>query len=193
MNSTGGRKAVLCLTILLSTVVARTQARNIDPDKSTMTVHVSKAGVFAAAGHDHEITAPIADGKVNTNPPQVELRVNAKAMKVRDPNASEDDRAKVQKTMSGPEVLDVERYPEIVFECGRAEPAGERSWKLTGSLTLHGEKRPVSVSVHEKDGHYVGTSVFKQSEFGIKPIKVAGGTIRVKDEVRIEFDIQLTR
>jgi hypothetical protein len=30
---------------------------------------------------------------------------------------------------------------------------------------------------------------FKQSEFGISPVRVAGGTVRVKDEVKIEIDI----
>jgi hypothetical protein len=49
----------------------------------------------------------------------------------------------------------------------------------------------VEVEVREDGEHYVGTSRFKQTEFGIQPVKVAGGTIRVKDEVRIEFNIQL--
>jgi hypothetical protein len=35
----------------------------------------------------------------------------------------------------------------------------------------------------------VGASRFKQTEFGVKPVKVAGGAIKVKDEVRVEFDI----
>jgi len=47
--------------------------------------------------------------------------------------------------------------------------------------------------VRETGGHFVGTARFKQMEFGIKPVKVAGGSVRVKDEVRIEFDIWLAR
>jgi hypothetical protein len=31
----------------------------------------------------------------------------------------------------------------------------------------------------------------RQTEFGIKAIKVAGGTVKVKDEVRVVFDIHL--
>ena len=64
---------------------------------------------------------------------------------------------------------------------------------MRGNLTLHGETQPVTVEVREREGHYLGTSRFKQTEFGIKPFKAAGGTIRVKDEVRIDFDIQLAR
>jgi hypothetical protein len=33
----------------------------------------------------------------------------------------------------------------------------------------------------------------KQTEFGIKPVKVAGGAVRVKDEIQIDLDIQLAR
>jgi hypothetical protein len=29
----------------------------------------------------------------------------------------------------------------------------------------------------------------RQSEFGITPVTVAGGTIKVKDEVRVEFEV----
>jgi polyisoprenoid-binding protein YceI len=64
---------------------------------------------------------------------------------------------------------------------------------VEGKLTLHGETRPVSVEVRESEGRYMGTARLKQSDFGIKPVKVAGGTVRVKDEVKIEFAIQLAR
>jgi hypothetical protein len=37
--------------------------------------------------------------------------------------------------------------------------------------------------------HYRGSASFKQSNFGINPIRIAGGTVKVKDEVKIEFDI----
>src|SRR5205823_4018614 len=115
---------------------------------------------------------------------------NASALQVRDTQVSDKDRAEIQSTMLGPEVLDAEHYKEIVFKSTRAEPMDGGSWRVQGSLTLHGETRDVAVEARETGGHYVGSTRFKQTEFGIKPVKVAGGTIRVKDEVRIEFDIQ---
>jgi len=33
--------------------------------------------------------------------------------------------------------------------------------------------------------------VLKQTEFGITPVKVAGGTVKVKDEVKVAFSIAL--
>jgi polyisoprenoid-binding protein YceI len=158
-----------------------------------MTVRVYKAGLLSAFGHDHEIAAPIASGGVDSAAREVELHANAKALRVADPQASDKDRAEIQHTMLGPEVLDAERFPEIVFRSTAAQAAGPNAWKVEGKLTLHGETRPVSVEVRESEGRYMGTARLKQSDFGIKPVKVAGGTVRVKDEVKIEFAIQLAR
>lgn len=167
------------------------QPRPIDAAKSTLTVRAYKSGLFSALGHDHEIHAPIAEGSVDAKARKVELQVKAGALRVYDPKGSQEDREKVEKTMLGPEVLDVERHPEIRFRSSGVEPGAENAWNVRGELTLHGATHPVTVEVHERDGHYVGSCRFKQTEFGMKPVKVAGGTVRVKDEVRIEFDIQL--
>lgn len=95
--------------------------------------------------------------------------------------------------MLGPDVLAVDRYPQILFKSTDAEPAGAGSWTVSGELTLHGQNRPITVKANERDGHYVETARLKQSDFGMKPIKVAGGMVSVKDEVRIEFDVRLAQ
>ena len=181
------------LFLLGCAFAANAEQKSIDKQKSVMTVHVSKAGVLSALGHDHEISAHVSGGTVDTAAHHVALRVEAAALRVLDPKTSEKDRAEIQKTMLGPEVLDVTRYPEIAFRSTAAEPMGSGSWKVRGTLTLHGQERPIAVEVTEKAGHYVGTALLKQTDFGIKPVRVGGGAVRVKDELRIEFDIQLTR
>ena len=190
-----GRKLLVlpAVTSLLFGAAARAEPHAIDTRKSVMTVRVYKAGLFSTFAHDHEISAPIAEGTVDNAAPRVVLRLDAGALRVSDPKASEKERNEIQKTMLGAEVLDVERYPKIVFESTAAEPAGSDSWTVQGSLTLHGQTRPVTVKVSERDGRYAGTAILKQTDFGIKPIRIAGGTVRVKDEVRIEFDIGLAK
>ncbi len=165
----------------------------IDSNKSVVTVRADTAGLFGAFGHDHEIAAPIASGNVDLGARQVELRVDAGALRVRDSKVSDRDRDEIQKTMLGPKVLDSERYPAIVFRSTAAEPRGPGTWMVRGSLNLHGQVRSVAVEVSERAGHYVGNSRLKQTDFGITPVRIAGGTVRVKDEIRIEFDIQLAR
>lgn len=165
----------------------------IDTGKSVMTVRVYKAGVFGAFGHDHEIVAPIHSGDADAAARRVELHVDAGALKVQDPDVSDKDRGQIQATMVGPEVLDAGKYPEIVFKSTGAESRAQGSWTVRGSLSLHGQTQPVTVEVKENAGHFVGHALLKLRDFGIKPIRIAGGTVKVKDEIRIEFDIQLAR
>ena len=166
------------------------QQHNIDTQKSTLTIHVGKSGVFSGLGHEHEVSAPIRSGTADIGShPAVEIHVNAPELRVIGKGDSEKDRAEVQKTMLGPEVLDSEHYQEIVFKSTGAEPDGQGQWTLRGNLTLRGQTRPVTVHVALKDGRYTGQTVVKQTDFGIKPPGKAG--VRAKDEVRIEFDVRL--
>jgi len=64
---------------------------------------------------------------------------------------------------------------------------------LSGELTLHGVTRPQPVAVRLfVTGHIVraqGEATVRQSDYGIRPITVAGGMMRVKDELKLTFDI----
>jgi len=182
------------IAMLLCAAALAGATLQVDSAKSVVTVHVHKAGVLSGvAGHDHEIVGPIASGTVDTSARTVEIRVNAGALKVVDSSGSEKGREEIQETMVGPAVLDSRRYSEITFRSKSAEVLGENAWRVKGDLTLHGETRPVEVEVREAGGHYRGTVRLRQTEFGIQPVKVAGGTVRVKDEIGIDFDIQLSR
>src|SRR5262245_52717986 len=134
----------------------------IDVEKSTVSVHVSRSGVFSAFGHDHDIAAPIANGGVDLSAqPSVELRVDARALRVRDSKVTETERADIEKTMLGPEALASGRYPEIAFRSTAVQPSGSGAWSVRGSLTLHGQSQPITVDVTEKAGHYVGSALLK--------------------------------
>jgi polyisoprenoid-binding protein YceI len=143
------------------------QQHNIDAQKSTLTIHVGKAGAFSALGHEHEVHAPIHSGVADTGShPTVEVHVDARELRVVDKDDSEKNRAEVQKTMLGPEVLDSENHQEIVFKSTGAEPTGQGSWTLRGDLTLRGQTRPVSVQATLKDGRYIGEAIVKLTDFG---------------------------
>ena len=178
-----------CLTTFLLVAVAAGDAAPIDVQQSTMTVHVFKTGVFSAFGHNHEVRAPIAEGTLDPQARTVEFRVRSADLKVLDPDISDKDRAETQSTMQGPQVLDVAQYPEISFRSTAIEPAGAGEWNVRGELTLRGQTRPVEVKVAEAGGHYRGSAVLRQKDFGIKPVSAAGGAVKVKDELKIDFDI----
>lgn len=178
--------ALLCAVLLSAWADA---PKSIDTTKSTLTVRVFKAGLFSALGHDHQIQAPIQQGSFRMNPPVVDLLVDARRLRVADPDISDKDRAQVQETMLGPKVLDADKFPEIRFHASELQPAGADRWLLPGQLSLHGQQHPVTVNVELQAGHYRGSSTLNQKNFGITPVSVGGGAVKVKDEVRIEFDV----
>jgi polyisoprenoid-binding protein YceI len=185
------RQTVLLAAMsLMCALGVSAQQHKIDTQKSTLTIHVGKTGAFSALGHEHEVRAPIQSGMADTGShATVEIHVDARELRVIDKDASEKDRAEVQKTVLGPKVLDSEHHQEIVFKSTSAEPTGQGKWTLRGNLTLHGQTRPVSVQVTLKDGRYTGESTVKQTDFGIKPPGKAG--VKAKDEVKVEFDVRL--
>jgi polyisoprenoid-binding protein YceI len=176
--------------VALGAAAAHGEGRAIDAKNSTMTVHVGKTGVFSAFGDTHEVRAPIASGTVESGPaPSVELVVDAKGMTVVDPSLSPEKRAEVQKRMLGPEVLDVEHHPAIRFRSKAVTAAGEGRWKVDGVLELRGKSGPIAFDVTAANGRVKGTATVSQRAFGIEPISVGGGTVKVKDELRIDFDV----
>ena len=172
--------------LLICAVPLLAQNREIDIARSAITIHVGKAGLLSAAGHEHWIAAPISSGFVNESESRVEFTVETAKMRVKpDPKVDEKTQATIQKDMEEM-TLDVARYREIKFQSTRVEksPAG---WNVTGTLSLHGVSKPVTIDVKRDGGAFTGRAVLKQTEFGIKPISVAGGTIKIKNEIEIEF------
>jgi len=174
--------------------VAGGQSRAIDTARSSLKIRVFKSGLFSAFAHNHVIEAPLEQGTVESSgSPSVALRVDARKLRVLDPDLSANKRAEVQKTMDGPEVLDSHHFPKIAFQSTAVEQAVAGRWTVRGNLTLHGQTRPVAVNVSLQGGHYRGSVALRQREFGITPVSIAGGTVKVKDEVKVELDIVLAQ
>jgi polyisoprenoid-binding protein YceI len=173
-----------------------------NPEKSKLQVSVSKGGLFKAFGHDHLISANMISGRVLFNErmlesSSVDLTVNANSLTVIDPGEPDSDRRQVQSTMAGSEVLDVQKYPEIRFTSTQVMETKktDSGWDLTveGRLTLHGIEKRISLPLHlsAKDAELraEGEVSLLQTDFGITPIRVGGGTVKVKDKIRIRFDV----
>ena len=177
---------------LLSASVSHVRAENrpINAERSTLTVLVSKSGLFSAFADNHVISAPIATGSISEDSPlSIEVTVRASDLRVLDPGLSAERRAEVQTRMLGPEVLDVAKFPGIQFASTTIEPAGTDRWQVTGRLTIHGHAQTIAFPVVRVSATYRGEVAIKQRDFGIEPIKVAGGTVKVKDELRVQFEI----
>jgi len=163
----------------------------IDTERSSLTVHVGKAGLLSAAAHEHWVNAPIAGGTIDADVagPAVWFTIDARRLSVRrEKGVTDKDRAEVQSNMQT-RVLESNTYPDIVFRSTEVRRTGALVWGVSGDLTLHGVTRRVSVDVIREDNAYVGTTRIKQTEFGIQPIKIGGGVVKVKDELEISFRV----
>jgi polyisoprenoid-binding protein YceI len=162
----------------------------IDVEHSRIRIHVGKSGLFSAAGHEHWVLAPIAEGAFEEGPSSsFSFRVDSRQMKLEeDKSLSAEQQAEVERTMQT-QVLESEKYPDIRFRSTSIEPASQDSWVVHGELSLHGQTRPLSTTVHKQENAYVGRCQIKQSDFGIQPVRVAGGMVRVKDELDIQFSV----
>jgi polyisoprenoid-binding protein YceI len=184
----------LALWMVAATAALGAENHTIDAEHSMLTVFVDKSGFLSAFADDHVIRAPIAGGSISSNTPlAVEVSVRSANLIVLDPSLPVDKRAEVQARMLGPEVLDSTKYPDIRFTSTAVESVGADRWMVTGRLTIHGETQPITFAVVRQKGRFRGTVGLKQSDFGIQPISILGGTVRVKDELNVEFDIVTRR
>ncbi len=166
----------------------------IDVQRSTISVHVGKAGLLSAAGHDHTIAAPISSGTIRESaPPRVEFTIETAKMTVQpDPKVDAKTQAQIQKDMEEM-TLEIRKFPEIAFKSSRVDKLAGDQWKVDGDLSLHGITKPVVLNVKRAGDSYTGHATLKQTDFGIKPISVGGGMIKVKDQVEIDFTIVARR
>jgi polyisoprenoid-binding protein YceI len=118
-----------------------------------------------------------------------EIFVATQDMKVLDPEGPEKDLAEVQQNMLGPKVLDSQKFKEIWFQTTHVQEMGNQRYRISGRLQLHGVAKDMMFDASGGPDHYHGKTKLKQTDFGIQPISAGGGTVKVKDEVEIEFDI----
>jgi len=180
--------------------VANSARYRIDAGQSHFTVRAFAGGFLSALAHDHAISVRDFDGNTEftfgtVEPASLQMNIKAASLAVVD-KISEKDRQKIETTMRD-EVLEVSNFPEITFKSSgvTATKTGEGQYqaRISGEISLHGVSRPITIASQLEFGdkvlHAKGNFSLKQSNFGIKPVSVAGGTIKVKDEIKFNFDI----
>lgn len=173
----------------------------IDAKGSRFTVRAFAAGMLSAFGHDPTISIPDFEGEVlfAPNAPEdssLRIAIQAASLVVTD-DISDKDRKEIERRMHD-EVLETDGFSEIIYECPRAssiQKMGEELFlvALNGELSLHGVTRnqPVSARVTLKGDmlRAAGEFAVRLSDYEIKPVSAAGGTVKLKDELKLSFDI----
>lgn len=186
--------AAVAAGVLASGVGVLAETRPVDVERSSLTIFVYKSGLFSALADNHVVRAPIAGGTISEQAPAaIEVTIHAADLRVIDPDLAPDRRAEVQARMLGPEVLDAATFGDITFSSTSIEPSGPDRFKVSGRLTIRGQTRAITLLAAHAAGVYRGDTVIRQHDFGIAPIKIAGGTVKVKDELRIQFELLPSR
>ncbi|MGD0296604.1 MAG: YceI family protein [Bryobacteraceae bacterium] len=182
------------------TTSAKVEVYSIDSGISRFTVRAFASGMFSAFGHNPTLAIRDFEGEAKFSPDALDearlvIRVNAKSLAVTD-NMSDKDRRELEATMNQ-DVLETSKHPEITFESTQvsANKAGDGRYfvNLVGTLMLHGVSKSQAVAAQiSLTGDMLrahGEFTALQSAYGIKPVSVAGGALKVKDELKCSFDI----
>ncbi len=171
----------------------------IDPGRSHFTVHASATGLLSAFAHSPTFAVRDFGGELRLGETaqrlEVDLTVDAGSLELVD-RVRDSDRRDIEGRMRG-EVLEVSLYRQITFRgaASRADTIGQGRYRLVidGELALHGVTRPhrleAELIVFGDGLRLGGRDTLQMSDFGIRPVTAVGGTIKLKDELTISFDI----
>ncbi len=176
----------------------------IDGRSSRFTVRAFAAGLLAKMGHNPTIGIRDLSGEVKFNPDKLEagsfrLVIKSASMSVQD-EISDKDLREMERLMNQ-EVLETAKFPEIVYEAPSISVSKMAdmlySATLNGNLTLHGvtRRQPIIARVALLGGMLRASSDFtlNQTDYNIKLVSVAGGALKLKDELKFSFEIVARR
>ena len=176
----------------------------IDGRSSRFTVRAFATGILSAMGHNPTIGIRDFSGEMSFDPEQLKadtfrIAVKSSSLGVQD-DISDKDRREIERLMNQ-EVLETAKFPEILYEAsGISVPKmGDAlySASLRGNLTLHGvirgETITTRVALLGSMLRASGDFSLNQSDYAIKPVSVAGGALKVKDQLKFDFEIVARR
>ncbi len=171
-----------------------------DAEHSRFTVQAFVTGLFSFVGHSPKFAARDFEGQWLWEPgaseeSELKLTVRADSLELID-GVRANDRDEIERRLRQ-EVLEVSRYPEIRFQSNQITSSRVSDTRyrvhLAGELSLHGVTKPEMIEAEVRvfhDGIRL-TSEFslRMSDFRIRPVTALGGTIRLKDQLQLSFDI----
>ena len=172
----------------------------VDTKASRFTVQAFATGILSAMGHNPRIGIRNFSGEVDFSADASQaagfrLTIKSSSLGVLD-DISDKDRREIEKMMNE-QVLESSKFPDIVYEAANISVARVDSSlfsaNLAGTLSFHGATRnqtiAARIAVFDEMIRASGEFVLNQSDYGIAPISVAGGALKVKDELKFSFEM----
>jgi polyisoprenoid-binding protein YceI len=168
----------------------------IEAGMSRFTVRGTAGGLLSGLGHNPVVAIADFSGEAHWDPgdpkqASLRLRIRAASLAVQN-DISDKDRREMERVMRE-EVLETGKYPEIVFESTSVSVNANNRVDIDGNLALHGvtrrERLPAQFAVTGDLLRAFGDFTIRQTDYQIKLASVAGGALKLKDELKFNFDI----
>jgi polyisoprenoid-binding protein YceI len=171
----------------------------VGPDSGRLLVKTARTGLGSKAGHDLTIEVTRWHGNVvvdAANPAGSSVTVEAEvdSFEVRQGTGgikplTDGDRADIKETFSG-KILRARQHPTITFRSSQVSGTAD-AFRIDGDLTIVGVIQPITVAGQMTGGRVTGSAVITQSRFGIRPYTAFLGALKLRDEVDVQFDVDL--
>jgi polyisoprenoid-binding protein YceI len=163
----------------------------VDAAHSSVMFSVKHMGIANVRGRFDEFEGTL---EVNENLADCRIRGTVKVASVDTGDPKRDEH------LRSADFFDVERFPEITFECTRVEAIDDESTRVTGNLTLHGVTRPIVLDVLTEGtdtdpwgntrAGVEAVGKLKRSDFDMNFSQaLASGNKLVGDKVSISLDV----
>jgi polyisoprenoid-binding protein YceI len=183
-------------------VAAYTGNFRLGPDTGRVVIKTSRAGLAAKAGHDltieftrwsAQVEVP-GDDAGGVTAAKITADLDLDSLEVREGTGgakplNDNDRRDIKKTMRG-----ILGDGSASFTSAKITRFGASGGAIEGTLTLNGQTQPLRLQVNAPgEGRYRGSATVPQSAFGIKPYSGFFGALKLRDEVTVEFEVDLAK
>ena len=184
------KKTLFTLAFLTTLMVAAQSTWKSDGAHSKVGFAITHLMISEVEGHfsEFDITATATDTFDDA-----EFSVDIKTVSIDTDNDRRDDH------LRSPDFFDAEKYPSITFKSNRFEKTGDKTFKLTGDLTMHGVTK--TVSLEGKVNGIITDQRSQKLKAGLKltwtinrlEFGVGGDTASLGDDVEMTINLEMSQ
>ena len=174
----------------------------LGPENGKMLVKTGREGMGGKMGHDLTIEVTRWSAQVEVpaesdggqSAATVSAELDLGSLEVREGTGgavplTDRDRREIKKQMGG-----ILRGATATFASSRIIPSGSSGGAIEGTVTLNGTTQPARLQLTDSgSGRYRGSATLAQTGLGIKPYTGFFGALKLKYEVVVEFEVDLSK
>lgn len=181
--------AALAILLLPQPISAQSQNWQIDPAHSKVTFTVTKFGFMEVEARFMQFNGNVTYDPINVGRSKIHWRIKVASV--------ESGERKRDESMQEQEYFDAVRHPELIFTSSAVRAAGKDLLEVTGTLTMRGVSKPLTVQVRYGGRHTVaqqGTFEIFYTDFTVnrRDFGITAGTYYsplISNEVRVKLTV----